>query len=1033
MHNVTSPQSHLPITTPLPQAKAVVPQSTQLPEAAPQAHVINRSSALCIAADKILKDVDQQLRALGPDEAKEIKRQCEAVLEASVCLITRDEEDPTTLSDQRQDRMRRAIDTLRQNIPLSPPKSKRPQRNEHSGQFKAIQSTLRQLSGQLASELRANLREVQKESPAPPKLSNLSTIRSIISALGAQNNDRQMIVFLESLSSSLNLVQEIEQDSHKGLFVPGLVHDEVQILRARHAQLRECLSGLLPAATDQENAVSKKVALSKMTQDQRDKLENFILGIQGFERHLQLSLDLYDDYRSPESIESICHGRQCEIKAAIHVLKADDAKKHQPLITLLEHRYSALEQLKLAPGDISPAQLLGEKEISGVKRLIHPINKARQLLGIEKAASQLLARLGTPQQQVDPHTLALDGFSEPMLMRALLKKAGITNTDDKHRKANREVLDQQPWNIIQSEIVVPVQGDGVVNLHRLESLATPASHVLANPERVIHAATNTVLSQASANDYIHQDAEGKPVRGGFISHDLAESTHALMAAHDELRADGKLLFGATRHAVNAPFGLPDELKSMPPQAAADLIVKLLGPADRAPTIETIHYPGVARGGNPNTQNTAVPSAPSVPAPILPNPIRDAFISRLQVLIDRERELLDSLTEAGILSSESSTTTISADDLLNKPEFASQLAERVIKDTELIQLLVRQGALNRAREVILMEIARSPILASKIANQESLVFSSISLLTPDHVRHLFASITSGNSSLDEKVMLEVQVQAYHDLQKEIEGGGLVVNGQQVKAKILPFNWGVNELSLLKPGNDPVVGSLINGHDVSNVLCNQASLTALVGLPAEDPESKNTNEVHLFLASAQKRLAELKDAQPSADNQKEIARLEEAIEVIPQLQDQIRQIWSEGSYRFKGNEPYKMPARIALLMHYLGGGALFNCKSGKDRTGQLSVEVKALAVRIMANQGKVPLPDQPLSAIEQIQYGALTFVDKTRTELQRYATGYAGSKLGAARRLLGNLFALTDGLKGRALEQLNRERLREFMGLSKRTKA
>ncbi|MEY2825308.1 MAG: hypothetical protein RLZ64_1846, partial [Pseudomonadota bacterium] len=314
MGTVTNPQSHLRPATPVAQATAVVTQSTQppqaAPQAAPQAQVISRSSALCIAADKILKDIDQQLRALGPDEAKEIKRQCEAVLEASVCLMTRDEEDPTTLSDQRQDRMRRAIDTLRQNIPLSLPKSKRPQRSEQSGQFKAIQSTLRQLSGQLASELRANLREVQKESPAPPKLSNLSTIRSIISALGAQNNDRQMIVFLESLSSSLNLVQEIEQDSHKGLFIPGLVHDEVQILRARHAQLRECLSGLLPAATDQENAVSKKVALSKMTQDQRDKLENFILGIQGFERDLQLSLDLYDDYRSRESIESICHGRQ---------------------------------------------------------------------------------------------------------------------------------------------------------------------------------------------------------------------------------------------------------------------------------------------------------------------------------------------------------------------------------------------------------------------------------------------------------------------------------------------------------------------------------------------------------------------------------------------------------------------------------------------------------------------------------------------------------------------------------------------------
>lgn len=689
--------------------------------------------------------------------------------------------------------------------------------------------------------------------------------------------------------------------------------------------------------------------------------------------------------------------------------------------------------MKIAPGDISIAKLLGEKEISGVNRFIHPINNARQALNVEKAASRLLKNTDTPQENVDPRTLALDGFSEPMLMRPLLKKSGIDDATENHRRANRKVLDQQPWDVIRSEIVVPVQGDGVMNLQQLESVATPASHVLANPERVVHATTNSVLTPASANDYIHQDAQGESVRGGFISHDLAESTHALMAAHDELRADGKLLFGATRHAVNAPFGLPDELKSMPAQAAAEFILQLLGPATRNATAETIHYPSAARGGNLNPTNVPPPDNSTVPPATLSNDIREAFRSRLQALLDREYQLLEGLNETGILPSEPNTTKISADNLLNQPELATQLAERVLKDTELMQLLVRQGALNRAREVILMEIARSPALGSKIAAGDSVLFGSIALLTPDHVRHLIASISEGNSSLDEKVMLEIQVQAYKDLQKEIDSGGLVINGQQVKAKILPFNWGVNELSLLKPGNDPVVGSLMNGHDFSNVLCNQESLTLLVGLPDEAPGSETTNETERFLASARKRLTELEAAQPSADNQDEIAGLKEALNVIPQLRDQIRQIWSEGSYRFKGNEPYKMPARIALLMHYLGGGTLFNCKSGKDRTGQLSVEVKALAVRIMANQGRVPRPDQPLSAIEQIQYGALTFVDKTRAELQRYATGYAGSKLGAARQLLENLFAHADGLKGRALEQLNRERLREFLGLSKRTKA
>jgi hypothetical protein len=262
---------------------------------------------------------------------------------------------------------------------------------------------------------------------------------------------------------------------------------------------------------------------------------------------------------------------------------------------------------------------------------------------------------------------------------------------------------------------------------------------------------------------------------------------------------------------------------------------------------------------------------------------------------------------------------------------------------------------------------------------------------------------------------------------------MINGQKVQAKILAFNWGVSEISLLKPGNDPVIGSLINGHDVSNDLCNEQSLNDLVGLPDDSGAFNTENETDRFIADANKRLTQL-EAEPTSDKvQAEIKRLKDAVNVVTQLQEQIRQIWSDGSYRTGGNEPYKMPARIALLTHYLSGGTLFNCKSGKDRTGQLSVEAKALALRIAANDGTVPKPDQKLTPIEQIQYGALTFVDKTRTELQRYATGYAGSKLSYARRLLSNLFALTDSLTGRAREQLNRERFREFMGLSNRTKS
>ncbi|MEK0434042.1 MAG: hypothetical protein RL369_91 [Pseudomonadota bacterium] len=963
------------------------------------------------------------MQSLAPNEVKQLKSQFNALMEASVCLINRDEIDASHLSEQRQHRMRAAINTLRLEIPQAIRNTKKSRQNATSDQLASIQATLRQLSKQLGSELRATLREADKDARSVAPTADIDKVRRIAATLGSQEPGSAMHVFLQHLTNALQLTQSIQTDVSKDMLVPGLDHGNQAIQRSRHENLQHCLSGLLPLESDARDVEAKRAALEKMTPEEKKQLDQFIRWTQHIERQLQLSLDLYDDYQSPGSIESICHARQCDVKAALNVLRQDPANQHQPFIELLEKRYEALEQIKLEPGKFDALKLLGEKEISGGGRLLHPIDTARQAIRLDQALSRLMAIAHQPDGQVLPRSLELDGFSEPMLMRALLKKAGITDAMAKHRQAYSEVLDHQDWHVIRSDIVVPVESDMGVSFQRMQSVTTPASHVLANPERVSHAESNLILNTARSADYLHENGDGKPVRGGFNSHDLAESNHALMVAHDELYADSQRLFGATRHAVHAPFGLPDQLKSMPSEAAGELVAQLVGPTDRPPNIETIQYPGV-------TLDTGSADEPTMR---IQNQIAVGFRERLQVQLDNERALVAGLNESGLSPNSLSDASYSVDALLSDPTLASELARRVREDPVLMKLIVRQGALNRAREAIVMEIARDPAFAAKIAAGETLLFNSISLVTPDHLRHFIASMSGSAVSFDEKSMLEIQVQAYKDLQQEIADGGLVVNGKPVHAKILVFNWGVNELSLLKPGNDPVIGSLINGHDVSNDLCNQDSLIELVGLPDEAPDSTMQNETEKFLVSTSRRLSELESLTQTTETAKEINRLREALQVVPQLRDQIRQIWADGSYRFAGNEPYKMPARLALLSFYLGGGTLFNCKSGKDRTGQLSVEVKLLVTRIRANQGRVPQPDQAFTTIEKIQYGAITFLDKTRTELQRYATGYAGSKLGAARQLLKNLFALTDQLKGQALAQLNRDRFREFIGLSKRTKA
>jgi hypothetical protein len=95
--------------------------------------------------------------------------------------------------------------------------------------------------------------------------------------------------------------------------------------------------------------------------------------------------------------------------------------------------------------------------------------------------------------------------------------------------------------------------------------------------------------------------------------------------------------------------------------------------------------------------------------------------------------------------------------------------------------------------------------------------------------------------------------------------------------------------------------------------------------------------------------------------------------------------------------------------LGGGTVFNCKSGKDRTGQLDAEVKFLAFQIRTSNGKVPKPDRKRTRLEKIQFATFIFFDESRRTLQEFNTGYGGSKLVGQPALYGNFIPSTGDAK------------------------
>jgi phosphatidylinositol-4,5-bisphosphate 4-phosphatase len=108
----------------------------------------------------------------------------------------------------------------------------------------------------------------------------------------------------------------------------------------------------------------------------------------------------------------------------------------------------------------------------------------------------------------------------------------------------------------------------------------------------------------------------------------------------------------------------------------------------------------------------------------------------------------------------------------------------------------------------------------------------------------------------------------------------------------------------------------------------------------------------------------------------------------LSRQVKDMWNDGSYMKMGHDPYKMVARLVVLSDMIGVAPMWNCKSGKDRTGMLDGEAKFLAARIELS-GKVPEPGEPLTDEETAMYRQF-MLRSGNLEMQQLNTGLGGFK-------------------------------------------
>ena len=302
----------------------------------------------------------------------------------------------------------------------------------------------------------------------------------------------------------------------------------------------------------------------------------------------------------------------------------------------------------------------------------------------------------------------------------------------------------------------------------------------------------------------------------------------------------------------------------------------------------------------------------------------------------------------------------------------------------------QAARNRAEKLVGFNLLHNKQAMDEIrsgAARVELEIPSIMLITPDRGRRILGALGI-TPHFDELRMTREQDRAI----KELAGqGGLKIpftdeNGRTrnvtVQVKPLNFSFGVNKVAFNKLINT-FSPSWRNADAIS-----RASMERLVGRDAEPGRPPRSGLVAERLAEL-RRMGEEGGAEYSA---------------IAQLADQVTQIWQSRAHHKQNNEPYALPARLALLTGKLGLTPSFNCKSGKDRTGQLDAEIKYLATCIERNGGRVPEPGAELSSEEQDLYRTIV-LNSGNHEIQRMNTGHAGYKvkLSSITRRLGGVLA------------------------------
>lgn len=402
--------------------------------------------------------------------------------------------------------------------------------------------------------------------------------------------------------------------------------------------------------------------------------------------------------------------------------------------------------------------------------------------------------------------------------------------------------------------------------------------------------------------------------------------------------------------------------------------------------ETKHVPNLALSELRNAAGERIFSG-------LRHGILDAYSINGKTLMSLPKEklqaVLEDLQQSGGGKLEPFLKGGAVTDLMQAMSSNKKLASSVAKAVR------EQAADNMAKELVTAALFNNPSKyeAALRGEETSLVLDSISLVTPDPVR--------GMKKKSEKGMLKMQAEALKRMQGEQQ---LKVrdpeSGQEktvaVKVRVNPLNFGVNAgaVASIFGALNPIsrIMRAISGWGFSMPM-NNRGINQLIGNPNRRGIGGEAAEKINQLVERRNRLQATRNQaagdEGAVSHQREIDELNKEINILTDLSNQVRDIWRSRSFSRGGHEPYKMVSRLALLSNKLGHELAFNCKSGKDRTGQLDAEVKYLAA-VADLTGRVPEPNQ--APTMETKNSKTNFALNTGNhEMQIYNVGVQGYKL------------------------------------------